>query len=132
MSKKVRGKRPAVDEPVQKRRKTASFHAHKPGGISLGEDRIVRPRQTAMLEWSDDDEDQSTLPPSMMEAPTDADAPEQQARESFGRATVENPVMQTTEVPEQQEGITAEQSTEGGPRAPRRAAARCRGAGVLP
>jgi len=67
-----------------------------------------------MLEWSDDDEDQLALPSSTMEAPADADAPKQQARESYGRATAENPVMQNTEVPEQQEGTTTEQSTEGG------------------
>ena len=77
VSEKVRGKRPAVDEPVQKRRKTVSSHAHKPGGISLGEDRTVRPRRTAVLEWSDDDEDQSVLPLSTMEASADAEAPKQ-------------------------------------------------------
>ena len=116
MSEKVHGKRPAVDEPVQKRRKTVSSHAHKPGSISLGEDRTVRPRRTAVLEWSDDDDDQSVLPPSTAEASADAEAPKQQSREGYVRATTEVPVMQTTEVPEQQEGITTEQHIEwGGP-----------------
>ena len=59
-----------------------------------------------MLEWSDDDEDKSALPPSTTEASVDAEAPKQQARESYVRATVEVSVMQTTEVPEQR--------TEGG------------------
>ena len=79
VSEKVHGKRPAVDEPVQKRRKTASSHAHKPGGISLGEDRAVRPQRMAVLEWSNDDEDQSALPPSTTEAPADFDAPKHRA-----------------------------------------------------
>ena len=114
MSEKVRGKRPAVDEPVQKRRKTASSHAHKPGGISLGEDRTVWPRRTAVLEWSEYDDDQSALPPSMAEASADAEAPKQQSWEGYVRATTEVPVMQTTEVLEQQEGITVGQCTEGG------------------
>ena len=82
-SEKIRGKRPVVDEPVPKRRKTASSHAHKAGGISLGEDRIVRPRRTTVLEWLDDDEDQSVLPPSTKEASADAEALKQQARESY-------------------------------------------------
>ena len=52
-----------------------------------------------MLEWSDDDEDQSVLPPSTKEASTDAEALKQ-AREGYVWATVKVPVMQTTEVPE--------------------------------
>ena len=68
-----------------------------------------------MLEWSDDDEDQSAHPPSTKEPSTDAEAPEQQARRSYVRATTEVPAAQTTKVPEQQEGITAEQHTEGAP-----------------
>ena len=52
-----------------------------------------------MLEWLDDDEDQSVLPPSTKEASADAEALKQ-AREGYVRATVEVPVMQTTEVPE--------------------------------
>ena len=51
----------------------------------------------------------------MKEASTDAEAPEQQARKSYVRATTEVPAAQTTKVPEQQEGITAEQHTEGAP-----------------
>ena len=52
-----------------------------------------------MLEWSDDDEDQSVLPLSTKEASADAEALKQ-AREGYVRVTVEVPVMQTTEVPE--------------------------------
>ena len=106
VSEKVRGKRPVVDEPAQKRRKTASSHAHKPGGLSLGEDRAVRPPRTAVLEWSDDDEDQSAPPPSTTEVPVDRVTPKHRAGESYGQATADAPAMQTTEVPEQR--------TEGG------------------
>ena len=67
-----------------------------------------------MLEWSDDDEDQSVLPLSTKGASTDAEALKQQARESYVRATIEIPATQTTRVPEQQEGITAEPHAEGG------------------
>ena len=68
-----------------------------------------------MLEWSDDDEDQSAHPPSTNGASTEAEAPEQQARKSYVRATTEVPAARTTKFPEQQEGITAEQHTEGAP-----------------
>ena len=68
-----------------------------------------------MLEWSDDDEDQAAHPPSTKEPSTDAEAPEQQARRSYVRAITEVPVARTTKVPEQQEGVTAEQHTEGAP-----------------
>ena len=54
-----------------------------------------------MLEWSDDDKDQSVLPPSTKEASADAEALKQQARESYVRAMTEVPMMQTTKVPEQ-------------------------------
>ena len=67
-----------------------------------------------MLEWLDDDEDQSVLPPSTKEASADAEALKQQARESYVRATTEIPATQTTRVPEQQEGITTEPRIEGG------------------
>ena len=68
-----------------------------------------------MLEWSDDDEDQAVHPPSTKKPSTDAEAPEQQVRRSHVRATMEVPVAQTTKVPEQQEGITAEPHTEAAP-----------------
>ena len=115
VSEKIHGKRPAVDEPAQKRRKTASSTIHKSGGISLGEERTVRPRRTAVLEWSDDDENQAAHPPSTKEPSTDAEAPEQQARRSYVRATTEVPAAQTTKVPKQQEGITTGQHTKGAP-----------------
>lgn len=70
-----------------------------------------------MLEWSDDDEDQSVLPPSMKEASADTESLKQ-ARESYVRATVEVPVMQTTEVPEQRtEGGALEHQEERQPAA---------------
>ena len=115
VSEKIRGKRPAIDEPAQKRRKPASSTVHKSGGISLGEERTVRPRRTTVLEWSDDDEDQAVHPPRTKEPSTDAKAPEQQARRSYVRATTEVPTARMTKVPEQQEGITAEQHIEGAP-----------------
>ena len=68
-----------------------------------------------MLEWSDDDEDQATHLPSTKEPSMDAEAPEQQARRNYVRATTEIPAAQTTKVPEQQEGIAAEQHTEAAP-----------------
>ena len=118
MSEKVHGKRPAVDELAQKRRKTASSHAHKPGGISLGEDRAVQPPRTAVLEWSDDDEDQSAPPSSTTEALADSVAPKHRAGESYGRATVDALAMQTTEVPEQRtEGGASEHQEERQPAA---------------
>ena len=76
VSEKVHEKRPAVDEPIQKRRKTASSTAHKSGGISLGDDRTTRPQRTAVLEWSDDDENQTAHPPSTKEPPKSAEVPE--------------------------------------------------------
>ena len=42
VSEKVQGKRAAVDEPAQKKRKTAGAAPLKPGDISLGGDRTTR------------------------------------------------------------------------------------------
>ena len=77
VSEKIHGKRPAVDEPVQKRRKTTGSTTHKSGGISLGDDRTERPQRTVVLEWSDDDENQTVHPPSMKEPSKGAEVPEQ-------------------------------------------------------
>ena len=41
MSEKAQGKRAAVDELAQKRRKTAGSASIKPGGISLGDDQTT-------------------------------------------------------------------------------------------
>ena len=68
-----------------------------------------------MLEWSDDDEGQAAHPPSTKAPSTDAETPEQQARRSYVRATEEVLAAQTTKVPEQQEGITAELRIEAAP-----------------
>ena len=43
VSVKIRGKRPAEDEPAQKKRKTAAAAPRKPGGISLDDDQASRP-----------------------------------------------------------------------------------------
>ena len=56
MSEKSWGKWAAVDEPAQKKRRTAAAAPCKPGGISLGGDQTTRPRRAAVIEWSDDDE----------------------------------------------------------------------------
>ena len=75
VSEKIHGKRPAVDEPARKRRKTADTASYKPGGISLGDDQATRPRRTTVLEWSNDDEDLIARPPSMKEPPLRAEVP---------------------------------------------------------
>ena len=71
-----------------------------------------------MLEWSDDDEDQSAPPPNTTEAPADSVAPKHRAGESYGRATVDAPAMQSTEAPEQRtEGGATEHQEERQPAA---------------
>ena len=64
VSEKVRGKRVAADEPVQKKRKTTSAAPLKRGGISLGSDWTTRTWSAAMSEWSDDNEVPVAPPPS--------------------------------------------------------------------
>ena len=64
-SEKVWGKRPAVDEPAQKKRKTAPSAPTKPCGISLGGDQATRTRRAAVIEWSDDDEDPVDILPGV-------------------------------------------------------------------
>ena len=65
-----------------------------------------------MLEWSNDDENQTAHRPSTKEPSKGAEVPEQQARESHTQAMTEVPAVQTAGVPQQQGGITAEQHTE--------------------
>ena len=66
-----------------------------------------------MLEWSDDDEDQSALPPSMTEVPADSVAPKHRVGESYGQATADAPTVQSTEAPEQRtEGGASEHQEE--------------------
>ena len=55
VSEKARGKRAAVDEPAQKKRKTAGAAPLKPGDISLGGDRTTRTQSAAMSDWLDND-----------------------------------------------------------------------------
>ena len=69
VSEKIQGKRLAIDEPAQKKRKTVATAPHKLGGISLGDDQTNRTRRTAVFEWSDDDEVLMAPPPSMKEPP---------------------------------------------------------------
>jgi len=66
---KVRGKRPAADEPAQKKRKTATAAPLKPSNISLGGDQTTRTRRTTVIEWSNDDEVPVFPPPSTREPP---------------------------------------------------------------
>jgi len=71
-----------------------------------------------VLEWSDDDEDQSAPPPNTMEAPADSVAPKHRAGESHGLATADAPALQSTEAPEQRtEGGAAEHQEERQPAA---------------
>ena len=92
MMEKVRGKRAAANELAQKKRKMAAAVPLKRGGISLGGDRTTRPRRTAVLEWSDDNEDPVAPPPSVQET--------------------EIPAEQATGVPEQQAEINPERRGE--------------------
>ena len=71
-----------------------------------------------MLEWSDDDEDQSAPPPNTTEAPVDSVAPKHRAGESHGLATTDDPALQSIEAPEQcTEGGAAEHQEERQPAA---------------
>jgi len=71
-----------------------------------------------VLEWSDDDKDQSAPPPSTTEVPADSVAPKHRAGESYGRATADASAMQSTEAPEQRtEGGASEHQEERQPAA---------------
>ena len=94
MSDKVRGKRAAVDEPAQKKRKMAGAIPRKPGDISLGGDQTTRTRSVAMSKWSDDDEVMVAPPPSTKAPPRSTRAEEK----SMGGEEV--PQQQATGVPE--------------------------------
>ena len=93
-SEKVRGKRPAADEPAQKKRKTATAAPRKPGNISLGGDQTTRTRRTAVIEWSDDDEVPVFPPPSTREPPRSTRAHDQ------SRVGEEIPELEMREIPE--------------------------------
>ena len=110
-SEKVRGKRPAVDEPAQKKRKTAPAATIKPGDISLGGDQATRTRRAMVIEWSDDDEDPVAPPPRVQAPPCSTcveeqsrgskEVPKQQARGFLEQQTTKIPTEQATGVPEQ-------------------------------
>jgi len=71
-----------------------------------------------VLEWSDDNEDQSAPPLNTTEALADSVAPKHRAGESHGRATADAPAMQSTKAPEQRtEGGAAEHQEERQPAA---------------
>ena len=55
----------------------------KPGGISLGGDQTTRAQNTAMFEWSDDDEVLVAPPPST-KAPSRSTRAEEQSRGGEG------------------------------------------------
>ena len=91
MSEKVWGKRAAIDEPAQKKRRTVDVSPRKPGSISLGGDRTIRTLSAAMFEWLDDDRAPVAPPPSTVAPPRNTRAevqskgreglPKQQAEE---------------------------------------------------
>ena len=107
VSEKIQGKRPAEDEPAQKKRKTVATAPRKPGGISLGDDQINRIQRTAVFDWSDDDEIIANSPLSTKKPPRSPRAEEQPG---VGEEVHEAP---TRNVPEQRaEGISSQQTTE--------------------
>ena len=77
VSEKIWGKRAAVDEPAQKKRKMAGAAPLKPGGISLGGDQTTRTQSAAMSEWSDDNEVPVAPPPSTEVPPRNTRVEEQ-------------------------------------------------------
>ena len=104
---KNKGKRPAEDEPAQKKRKTAATAPCKPGGISLDDDQTNRTRRTAVFDWSDDDEI-LTNPPSSTKGPPLYPRTEQQT--GVGEEVLEAP---TRRFPEHRaEGIAVQQTSE--------------------
>ena len=120
VSEKIQGKRAAVDEPAQKRRKTATAAPIKPGSIWLGDDQTTRTRRTAVFDWSDDDEAPMDPPPSTKKPwrstpmgnqsrggeevpePQTKEVPELRAMEVPAQETMGVPAGQATRVPEQQ------------------------------
>ena len=130
VSEKARGKRAAVDEPAQKRRKTATTAPIKLGGISLGDDQTTRTRRTAVFDWSDDDKVPTDSPPSTKEPPRSTlmgnqsrggkevpelqtrEVPKQRAREVPTQQMMGVPAGQATGVPEQQVDANPEQQAE--------------------
>ena len=137
MSEKTRGKRAAADELTQKKRKMAATAPLKLGGILLGGDQTARTQRTAVLEWSDDDEDLVVSPPitqapphsthtedqsgggGEVPEPQTRDAPGQRVREVPAQQTMGVPMGQAMGVPEQQAEANTEQQAE---RAPERQA----------
>ena len=88
VSVKTRGKRPAADEPAQKKRKIVATAPCKLGGISLNDDQTNRTRRTVVFDWSDDDEI-LTIPPSSTKGPPLYPCTEQQT--GVGEEVLEAP-----------------------------------------
>jgi len=105
-SEKVQGKRPAADEPAQKKRKTATATPIKPGSISLGGDQTTRTRRTVVIEWSDDDEALVFPLLSTREPPRSTRAWDQ------SKVGEEVPESEMREVPKQQAEVNPEQQTK--------------------
>jgi len=125
MIEKTRGKRAAADELTQKKRKMAATAPLKLGGILLGGDQTARTQRTAVLEWSDDDED-LVVSPLIMQAPPRSmhtedqsggggEVPEPQTRDAPGQRVREVPAQQTTGVPAGQVMGAPEQQAEVNP-----------------
>jgi len=116
-SEKVQGKRPAVDEPAQKKRKIAPTAPIKPGGISLGGDQATRTRRAAVIEWSDDDEDPVDILPSVQTSSRNTRMEEQSggAKKVPEQQTTENPAERATVVPEQHTEANLERRAEENP-----------------
>jgi len=107
VSAKTQGKRPAEDEPAQKKRKTAATGPHKPGGISLDDDQTNRTQRTAVFDWSDDDKILMN-PPSSTKGPPLYPRTEQQT--GVGEEVLK---ASTRRVPEHRaEGITVQQTSK--------------------
>jgi len=116
-SEKVRGKRLAIDEPPQKKRKTAPAAPIKLGGISLGGDQATRTRRATVIEWSDDDEDPVDILPSVQTSSRNTRMEEQSggAKKVPEQQTTENPAERATVVPEQHTEANLERRVEENP-----------------
>ena len=69
-----------VDELAQKKRRTVTAAPRKLGGISLGGDQTTRTWRSAVIEWSDDDEN-LVAPPLSVQTPSRTTHVEEQPRE---------------------------------------------------
>ena len=103
VSEKIQGKRPAEDEPAQKKRKIGAAAPYKPGDISLGDDQTNQTRRNTVFDWSDDDKVLTAPPPRMDKPPHSTRAGDQ----SGGGKEVREPP--TSKVPEQRADVVSAQ-----------------------